>query len=279
MSIHLRLRRPLRRRAALTTAVLAATAVCVFPATAAAAPKQAGAKPTVVLVHGAFADASGWNGVINRLEAKGYETVAPANPLRGVASDAAYLKAVLASIPGPITLVGHSYGGVSITNAAVGNPNVTSLVYVSAFAPDAGDSVGSLGQRVPGGQVGEQTLHVSTFPTPTGESAPEGTLKKHLFHRLFAADLPRTLTSAMAAAQRPAALQTLGEPSGPPAWKSIRSYFLVSGKDHVIGTKLLRFMAKRAGGVTVEARTASHAVMVSQPGLTADLILRAARRR
>src|SRR4051812_5383594 len=132
------------------------------------------ATPTVVLVHGAFADASGWSGVIDRLEDRGYPVLAPANPLRGVAADAAYLRSFLATVPGPIVLVGHSYGGMVITNAATGNPNVKALVYVAAYAPDEGDSVASLGQLGTGGQLGPATLDLRPYPAPAGAPPLEG---------------------------------------------------------------------------------------------------------
>src|SRR4051812_7934606 len=191
------------------------------------------ATPTVVLVHGAFADASGWSGVIDRLEDRGYPVLAPANPLRGVAADAAYLRSFLATVPGPIVLVGHSYGGMVITNAATGNPNVKALVYVAAFAPDAGDTVQSLGTLGTGGMLGRPgALTIRPFPAADGSEALEAYIALDPFRAIFAADLPRKQARAMALSQRPAALQTLGEPSGPPAWKTIPAWYLVAGRDN-----------------------------------------------
>jgi pimeloyl-ACP methyl ester carboxylesterase len=246
--------------------------------TSSTALAQPAAKPTVVLVHGAFADASGWSDVIHRLDRRGYPVIAPANPLRGVSADAAYLRAFLDTIEGPIVLVGHSYGGVAITNAATGNPNVEALVYVAAFAPDEGDSVESLGRLGTGGRLGPETLDLRPYPAPVGAPPLEGYIKLDVFREIFAADLPRRQARAMARSQRPAALLTLGEPSGPPAWKTIPSWYLVPTRDRAIGTDVLLAMAERIHPrKIVKARGASHVVMMSRPKLTAALILTAAR--
>jgi len=241
-----------------------------------AAPASAASKPTIVLVHGAFADASGWNGVTERLQDRGYTVLAPANPLRGVSADAAYLKNVLSQVTGPIVLVGHSYGGVAITNAATGNANVKALVYVAAFAPAQGETVQALSTPAGGSMLGVQTLDVHSDGTPEGL---EGTIKTAAFREVFAGDLPRKLAAVMAVSQRPASLVTLGEPSGPPAWATIPSYALIPTKDNTIGTGNLRTMAKRAKAKITEVRGASHVVMTSQPELTADFILRAVKGR
>jgi pimeloyl-ACP methyl ester carboxylesterase len=266
---------PVSRRTVLTgsAALVAAgvvTAATAAPAGATAAP---GPKPTVVLVHGAFADASGWNDVIRRLLRDGYPVLAPASPLRSVAGDSAYLASILATIAGPIVLVGHSYGGVLITNAATGNPNVKALVYVAAFAPDAGDTVVGLQTMFPGTKLGLDALDFR--PLPGGGSA-DGYVKKELFREIFAGDLPRSTTEIMHATQRPGDGHTLQEVSGPPAWKQIRSWYLVARNDNLIPAAAQRFMAQRAGARVVEAN-ASHVAMMSQPGLTADLITLAAR--
>jgi pimeloyl-ACP methyl ester carboxylesterase len=237
-------------------------------------------KPTIVLVHGAFADASGWAGVTERLQDRGYTVVAPANPLRGVVSDASYLRSFLSTISGPIVLVGHSYGGVVISNAATGNPNVKALVYVAAYAPDVGESVSSLSALVPGGMIGPATLTILPFPSPDGSTALEGIITPSVFREVFAADLPARTAAVMATAQRPAALQLLGETSGVPAWKTIPSWYLVAGRDNAIGTKLERFMAKRIPHVTaIEVEGSSHAAMISHPDATTGLILLAAGRQ
>jgi pimeloyl-ACP methyl ester carboxylesterase len=262
-------------------AALAVTTIIVIaaasPAAHAAQSKKAGAPPTIVLVHGAFADASGWVPVTKRLQRKGYTVVAPTNTLRGVGPDAAYMRSLLSQIQGPIVLVGHSYGGFVITNAATGNPNIKALVYVAAYAPDEGDTVGGLETLAPGGMIGEPTLDIRTYPTADGKQAPEATIKPSVFHDVFAADLPRSETDVMATEQRPAALSTLGEPSGPPAWKTIPSWYIVAGKDNAIGTKVERIMAKRINAHTTEVKGASHVVMMSRPAKTTQVILDAAQ--
>jgi pimeloyl-ACP methyl ester carboxylesterase len=262
-----------RNAAALLVALVAL--LLVAPATD-AAPKPA--KPTIVLVHGAFADASGWSSEITRLERRGYDVLAPANPLRGVAADAAYLRSFLATIDGPIVLVGHSYGGVVISNAATGNPNVKALVYVAAYAPDQGDTVASLATLGTGGEIGPATLDLRPYPAPDGTQALEGYIKLDVFRDIFAADVPPRQAAVMARSQRPAALATLGEPSGPAAWHTIPSWYLIPTLDHAIGTDVLRAMAARIHPRrTVDVKGASHAVLVSRPDATAHLILAAAK--
>ena len=260
----------------LAAGTLVTFAIC-FGVTGAAAAQPA--KPTVVLVHGAFADASSWTGVIQRLQRHNYRVIAPANPLRGLASDAQYLKRFLTTIDGPVVLVGHSYGGAVITNAATGMPNVKALVYVAAYAPDEGDTLASLGQLAPGGQVGPSTLTVRPFPGPDGSAVPEGYIKPNVFRRIFAADLPASEARTLAAAQRPVALSVLEEPSGAPAWRTIPSWYQVAGADKAIGAKLERLMAKRIKARTSTVAGASHVVMMSRPGATTRVILAAARGR
>jgi pimeloyl-ACP methyl ester carboxylesterase len=268
--------RPRAVRASLL-AILAVALVGSAVISSTAAAKQP-AKPTVVLVHGAFADASGWSEVIDSLDRQGYPVIAPANPLRGVSADAAYLRAVLAEIKGPIVLVAHSYGGVVITNAATGNPNVKALVYVAAFAPDEGDTVESLGKLGTGGGIGPATLDLRPYPAPAGFPPLEGYIKLDVFHDIFAADLSRKQARVMSLSQRPAALATLGEPSGPPAWKTIPSWYLVPTRDRAIGTDVLLAMAKRIHArKTVKVKGASHVVMISRPKVTTNLIVSAAR--
>jgi pimeloyl-ACP methyl ester carboxylesterase len=230
-----------------------------------------GAKPTIVLIHGAFADASGWTGVITRLEQGGYTVLAPANPLRGVASDSAYIASFLATIAGPIVLVGHSYGGEVITNAATGNPNVKALVYIAAFAPDAGETAGGLVAKYPGSLLTPQNLVIRPFP-----GGLDGYINPSVFREVFAADLPTKTTAVMAATQRPASLSTLSDVSGVPAWKTIPSWYLVANEDNAIPPALERFMAARIQAHTVQINS-SHAAMVSHPGAVTDLIVNAAR--
>ncbi|WP_229074748.1 alpha/beta fold hydrolase [Actinoplanes sp. DH11] len=266
------------RRAVLagTAAVVAAGAAATAgTAPAAASPAATGRhrpKPTIVLVHGAFADATGWSDVITRLTRDGYPVVAPANPLRGVASDAAYLRSFLATLTGPIVLAGHSYGGFVITNAATGNPNVKALVYIAAFAPAFDESVGGLANLYPGTQLDPATA-IDFRPWDGGV---DGYVKKDVFRQIFAGDLPRSTTDVMWATQRPGDVSTLQDHSGEPAWATIPSYFLVAKNDNLIPAAVQRFMAARAKAYTVEVK-ASHVAMISQPGATADLIRKAAR--
>src|SRR4051812_37218732 len=174
-------------------------------------------KPTIVLVHGAFADAGGWSGVISRLQREGYPVVAPANPLRGVAPDSAYIKSVVAGIRGPVVLVGHSYAGAVITNAAT--PSVKALVYLAAIAPDAGESQAAILARFPPSKLGPATLIQRPFPGGT-----DLYVKPEAFRDVFAADRTPAEAAVMAASQRPLAeAATTGE-SGPPAWRTVPSW-------------------------------------------------------
>jgi pimeloyl-ACP methyl ester carboxylesterase len=230
-------------------------------------------KPTIVLVHGAFADASGWGGVINALQAQGFPVYAPANPLRGIASDAAYVHAFLGTIEGPVVLVGHSYGGAVITNAAVGADNVRALVYVAAFALDEGESVGAALALGNDPVDLSQVVVVRPFPG-AGEGDADGYINPAVFPQAFCQDLPGDVAAAMAVSQRPAALSSLGEPSGTPAWKTLPSWYLVATADHLIPAAAARAMAARAGATTVEVDS-SHVAMISHPDETTALILAA----
>ena len=249
-------------------------AVAAGPASAATTPK-----PTVVLVHGSFADASSWSAVIPAMQKRGYPVIAAANPLRGLSVDSAALKNDLASIKGPIVLVGHSYGGLVISDAAAGNPNVKALVYIAAFAPLQGETGNQLIARAPGSLLSPKVLNVRTFVTPDGQIAPEATVKPSAFRPIFAADVPASLTKVAAASQRPTALSTLSDPSGPSAATTIPAWYLVAGADKAIGAANERFMAKRIHATTVEAKGASHIVMLSQPDKVISLILDAAAGR
>ena len=231
--------------------------------------------PTVVLVHGAFADASGWGGVITRLNAAGYATLAPANPLRSLSSDAEYVRSVLATIEGDVVLVGHSYGGAVLTNAAVGAPNVKALVYIAAFALDEGEAVGAATALGADGPPPDFTQLVDLRPFPgAGEGNADAYLKLEIFHQGFCQDLDDELAAIMAVAQRPAALATLVEPSGPPAWKTIPSWYLVASSDRTIPPAAERVMAERAGATTVEIES-SHVAMISHPDEVTALIQQA----
>ena len=239
------------------------------------APAGHGKKPTVVLVHGAFADASGWNDVITRLATDGYTVYAPPNPLRGLTSDAEYLRTFLSTIEGPVVLVGHSYGGAVITNAATGNANVNALVYVAAYALAEGENV-AVANELGGGHT-DLLDHVKVRPYP---GAPEGDGDVYVdpaaFRSIFAQDLPRAQTTAMAAGQRPGTFGALLTPSGPPAWKTIPSWYLSAGDDHLIPPAAQAVMAQRARAWTRTVRS-SHVAMISHPGATTEINLRANR--
>jgi len=241
-------------------------------------PSSAGAlvseqKPTVVLVHGSFADASGWNGVIERLSRDGYPVLAPANPLRSLSGDAEYLASVLKTIPGPVVLVGHSYGGAVITNAAMQAPNVKALVYVAAFALDKGETAFGTFALFPGSQL-PLALKIRPYQA-SSDFGLDGYIDPDRFHEVFCADLPAATAVAMAAAQRPSTIASGSEPSGEPAWKTIPSWYMVAKQDRVIPPDAERFMAKRAGAHTVEIDS-SHVAMISHPDAVTDLIRSAA---
>jgi pimeloyl-ACP methyl ester carboxylesterase len=262
-------------RALIVLAVGAGSATLAAPA---GAGQPAPAKPTVVLVHGAWADGASWSSVVRRLQRHGYTVDVPANPLRGLTSDAAYLASYLQTVSGPVVLVGHSYGGAVITNAATGDPDVEALVYIDAFAPDEGETVVQLANARPGSAIGGDPATVfDAVPIP---SAPAGDVdlyvKKPVFLDAFANDLPRETGRVLAAVQRPVALSALLTPSGVPAWKTIPSWYFLGTADNVIPPAEQRFMARRANAKTVAVRT-SHLPMVSRPGAVTRLIRRAAR--
>jgi pimeloyl-ACP methyl ester carboxylesterase len=234
-----------------------------------------GSAITVALVHGAFADSSSWLGVIEKLLEAGVAVRAISNPLRGVSSDAAYVASALSQIPGPVLLVGHSYGGAVISVAATQATNVVGLVYVAAYVPDQGESILDLG-----GRFAPTALAAAIRPAayPTADPSGPGTefyLDPSLYHDAFAADLPEKQTRAMALVQRPAADVGFGEPAGPVAWQTLPSWYAVATADRALGVDLERFLASRAGSISVEI-DASHAVAISQPGAIADLIVSAA---
>jgi pimeloyl-ACP methyl ester carboxylesterase len=230
---------------------------------------------TVVLVHGAFADASSWNGVVERLQAAGLQVMAPANPLRGISVDSAYLASFLRQIPGPVLVVGHSYGGAVISNAATDASNVGGLVFVAAFAPDEGERLGDVEAGSRDSVLGTAQVPLQ-YPTGQGrETAREFAIDPAKFHDAFAADLPPEQTAVMAATQRPVAESAFSEPSGAPAWKSLPSWAVVATGDKAAGTDVIRSMAQRAGATITEAE-GSHVIMISQPQTVADVILTAA---
>lgn len=230
-------------------------------------------KPTVVLVHGAFADASSWNKVVGILERDGYPVIAAANPLRGVKADAAYISDILAGIKAPIVLVGHSYGGSVISEAAIGHPNVKALVFVSAFAPQAGETAVGLSGKFPGSTLA-RTL---APPVALSGGGTDLYIRQDEFPEQFAADVPATEARVMAAVQRPITKAALGEPETEPAWKTLPSWFIYGDADKNIPPPLFAFMAKRARSKeTIVLKGASHLVMVSNPRRVANLIEKAA---
>lgn len=283
-ALHHRTARLLTRRTVLGRAVGASVALAVGShlsrtsaiasqgtATMQTSPSSTTGSATVVLVHGAFADASGWADVIAELQAEGLAVMAPANPLRGVSSDAAYIASVVNQIPGPVLLVGHSYGGVVITNAAPMTENAVGLVYIAAFAPDEGETILDLASQATDSLLGS-ALRPADFPSGVeGEPGHELYIDQAAFHEVFAADLPPEQTAVMAVSQRPGAEAGFGEPSGPAGWKTLPSWALVATGDKTIGVSGLRAMAQRAGAITVEV-DASHVVMMSQPEAVTDLI-------
>jgi pimeloyl-ACP methyl ester carboxylesterase len=235
---------------------------------------RSGADPVVVLVHGAFADASGWNGVVELLQRRGRTVVAPANPLRGISADSAYLGGVLGQIDGPVLLVGHSYGGAVITNAATTAPNVLGLVFVSGFAPDQGEVLIEI-ENGSKDSVLNTALVTSQYPTgQPGQTATEFAINSAQFHDVFASDLPVEQTAVMAATQRPVAEAAFTEPSGPPAWKRLPCWAVVGSGDRAAGADVVRSMARRAGAEIVELE-GSHVIMVSRPEPVADVIEKA----
>jgi pimeloyl-ACP methyl ester carboxylesterase len=255
--------------AALAAIVLSAA----LPATD--APARTSAKPTIVLVHGAFADASGFGAVTSRLQDRGYTVISPANPLRGPASDAAYVASVMKTIDGPILLVAHSYGGAVITEAANEVDNVKALVYLNALALDEGESNLDITERFPNQFV--DALLPRPFPQPDGTQGTDLYVDPARFHALFAIDVPARTAAQMASAQRPLSLAAAQEKSTAPAWKTIPSWYLIGRQDEVINPAAQRFMAKRAHAHTIEINS-SHVSYISHPEEVARLILRAARK-
>ncbi|MEI5098317.1 alpha/beta hydrolase [Streptomyces sp. PmtG] len=245
-------------------------------APAAAADQEAADRPTVVLVHGAFADASGWNDTATQLRHQGFRVQAVANPLRGLDYDTAYLKGMLQGIKGPKILVGHSYGGAVITNAAADVPGVKALVYVAAFAPDKGETLGGLLEQHPDPGVPPLPQQAFQFTRPDGSTGTEVMLDPAQFAAAFAADVPVKAAALMASSQRPIAVEAFSQPARQAAWRTIPSWALVASKDHAIAPSLERFMAKRADAHITEVNS-SHAVMVSHPHVVADVINQAYR--
>jgi pimeloyl-ACP methyl ester carboxylesterase len=251
---------------ALSGAVVLAGATAA-QATTGTHPKE---KPTIVLLHGAFADGNSWSEVTERLQEDGYQVVAPAVPLRGIASDTSYLSGVLATIPGPKVLVGHSYGGALVSELA-GTPGVKSLVYVSAFIPQAGETLGALNSQFPGSDLGDATTVIS-YP-----GGVDLAIKPDTARAVFAADIPARQAAVFVAAQRPVAASAFSEPIERTAPAALPKYAVIPTGDHAIAPAAERFMANRAGAKITEVQGASHLVAVSQPSTVTKVIEQAAR--
>lgn len=242
------------------------------PASAASAP-PAPQKPTVLLVHGAFAESASWDAVVRRLRDQNFPVVAVANPLRGVKSDAASVAALIDAVQGPVVLVGHSYGGSVISAAAEGKPNVKALVFVAGFAPVAGESALDLSSKFPGSTLGAALAPPVALPDGTKDLY----IRQDLFAQQFAADLPPEAARVMAVSQRPVAESALVEPAASSAWRTVPSWFVYGDRDKNIPAAVMAFMAQRAqsrGTVVVEG--ASHALMASRPDAVAQVIVEAA---
>ncbi|HTA39636.1 MAG TPA: alpha/beta hydrolase [Candidatus Acidoferrales bacterium] len=231
-------------------------------------------KPTIVIVHGAFADASSWDDVIQRLQEQGYDVIAPPNPLRGVHSDSAYVASFLEQIDGPVLLVAHSYGGAVTSNAAAKAANVVGLVYVAALIPEEGERLTDVQSK---DSILNTLLIERQYPTGSnGETAPEFSIDPAHFRRAYAADVSEERARRMAVVQRPIAGGAFADASGPVAWKKLPSWAVVATEDVGAGTDIIRSMAQRAGAAITEVR-GSHAIMISQPQAVTDVIVEAAK--
>ncbi|RVX37871.1 pimeloyl-ACP methyl ester carboxylesterase [Nonomuraea polychroma] len=227
--------------------------------------------PTIVLVHGAFAESASWNGVITRLREHDLSVIAAANPLRSLSGDADVVAGLVSSLDGPVVLVGHSYGGQVISNAVRGDDRVKALVFVAAFAPEEGESIAELSGRFPGSTLGD-TLN----PVPLPDGSTDLYIRQERYHAQFAADLTPERAALDAVTQRPLNDRALHEKSGPPAWRDLPSWFVYPELDFNIPLAAHRFMAERAGArEQVEIAGASHALPASQPTAVADVILKA----
>jgi len=258
------------------------TAMCVLALAAVfsvgVSPAAAQPMPTVVLVHGAFADTTSWDPVAAELRGRGYDVVVPSNPLRGPGYDSAAIEKALADIPGPVLLVGHSYGGVVITNTH--SPNVVGMVYVAAFAPDQGEPAQAALDPItfPGSQLLPPVLQVKVVDDPTNPVGKnlDGYIDSAYFHGTFCQDVPDATAADMLAHQRSIAVVANLEPTQDPSWRNLPTWAVIPDQDHVIPPAAERFMAQRAGAQITEMPGASHAVLVSRPGPVADVIERAA---
>jgi pimeloyl-ACP methyl ester carboxylesterase len=266
------------RRLIASVAALLALVLGVGAAGALASPSRtsdSAPKPTIVLVHGGWDNSSGWNAVVTALQRRGFPVIAPANPLRDLAADSAYVSSVLDTIQGPVILVGHSYGGAVITNAAVGHANVKALVYIAGWALDQGDSIGSLITKFPGSLIGPATTIGRPYPLPDGSQGTDLYLTRQGVATAFAADVSPTVQGQIFATQRPFSVDAFNSKSGVPAWKTIPSWYLVTTEDKAIPPATQQFMAKRADARITEV-SSSHVAMYSHPDRVVDIILDAA---
>ena len=232
--------------------------------------------PTVVLVHGAFADASSWSGVIAELQAAGVNAIAPPNQLRGIPTDAAYLTSFVNQLGAPTVLVGHSYGGALITQSGSDASDAVGLVFVAAFAPEADEKLADINARYPDVPL-SAAQRTFTYPAGDGSSGTEVLIDHASFHNAFCADLPENQAYVMARTQRPVSVDAFTSVvTGTPAWRSLPTWAIVATADHAIHPDAERDMAKRAGAEVVQLN-ASHAVAVSQPRRVAEVILQAVR--
>jgi pimeloyl-ACP methyl ester carboxylesterase len=234
-------------------------------------------RPTIVLVHGAFADSGSWERVIDPLAAEGHRVIAAANPLRGLASDAAAISDLVRTIEGPVVLVAHSYGGAVISNVDADAGDIVGLVYVNGLAPDAGENCFQLAGMFPGSRLGDSTVR----PVPRSDGTTDLYVASEPFHDIFCQDVPALEAARMAATQRPATQEALVEASGErPLWKRVPSWFLLGEEDRIIPPAVQRYMAERAHAHrTVAVEGASHAILVSHPAATVHPILEAAAQR
>ena len=257
--------------------VSSAHAATVRPARAAATTRTSGPKPTIVLVHGAWADSGSWNAVTALLQSAGYTVYAPPNPLQGLAIDTATLADFLQhTVTGPIVLVGHSYGGEVITNAATGDSQVKALVYDDAYLPAQGEDLADLTTAGSCFAVADLSTVFNFVPDPVSPSGAVAYVKQSVFPGCFTNGLPAREGAALAATQRPLASSTFTDPSGVPAWKTIPSWDVIGLNDHVVTPAEQLFMAKRAGAHITEI-SAPHLSMISNPGVVASVIIQAAQ--
>jgi pimeloyl-ACP methyl ester carboxylesterase len=234
-------------------------------------------QPTIVLVHGAFAESASWDRVIDKLTSEGYRTIAAANPLRSLSSDAAAVSDLVKTIEGPVVLVAHSYGGAVMSNVDADAGDIAGLVYANGFAPEPGENCFQLAGMFPGSMLGEETAR----PVPRSDGTTDLYVATDRFHDIFCQDVPEPQAALMAATQRPATQEALVEPSAEHSlWKDVPSWFLIGEEDHIIPAQLQHFMAKRANAHrAIEIPGASHAIPVSHPDATARLVLEAATMR